>query len=240
MQISFENKTILVTGGTRGIGKSLVELFLSLGATVIFTGRNYLSRPLDSNEIYYQVDFSVQPSVDKFIKKIENHDIDVLVNNAGINAINPISSFRDSDWDDILAVNLTSPYRLMKAVSERMKEKRSGKIINVSSIYGLVGKSFRAGYCSSKHGLRGLTAAAAAELAQFNVLVNAVAPGFTLTDLTTEILGPEGINKVSKTVPIGRLAKPEEIAKAIIFLSSDLNTYISGQTITVDGGFTNV
>ena len=240
MDFGLENKTVLVTGGTRGIGKSLVEAFLSLGANVIFTGQNYLQRPLSPKETYYQVDFSLKASIDKFIKKIENHDIDVLINNAGINAINPIAAFRDSDWDEIMSVNLTAPYRITKTVSGSMKARKAGKIVNVSSIYGLVGKSQRAGYCSSKFGIRGLTAATAAELAQYNILVNAVAPGFTLTDLTAEILGPDGIASISKSVPIGRLAQPDEIAKTIVFLSSDLNTYISGQTITIDGGFVNV
>ena len=240
MQISFENKTVLVTGGTRGIGKSLVEMFSSLGATVIFTGRSHLSKNLGPKEVYYTVDFSIQASVDKFIKEIENHDVDVLINNAGINAINPVGQFRDSDWNEILAVNLTTPYRLIKTLSKGMINRGTGKIINVSSVYGLVGKSHRSAYCSSKFGIRGLTTAVAAELSQYNILVNAVAPGFTLTDLTTEILGPEGIAEVAKTIPIGRLAKPDEIAKAIAFLSSDLNTYISGQTITIDGGFTSV
>lgn len=236
MQINFENKTVLVTGGTRGIGKSVVDLFLSLGANVIYTGRNYQNQ----SKGYCQVDFSVKKSIDKFIENIKNRDIDILVNNAGTNAINPIADFKDSDWDEIMAVNLTAPYKIIKAVSERMKANGGGKIINISSIYGLVGKSHRAGYCSSKFGIRGLTAAAAAELAEHNILVNAVSPGFTLTDLTTKILGFDGITRVSKTIPMRRLAKPEEIANTVIFLASDLNTYISGQTITVDGGFINV
>ena len=236
MQISFKNKNVLVTGGTRGIGAATVKLFRSLGANVTFTGR---SHPIVADG-YYCIDFSDLASLGDFVKEIETRDIDILVNNAGINAINPINDFLDSDWDKIVGVNLTAPYKIIKAVTERMKAKRSGKIINVSSIYGLVGKSYRAGYCASKFGIRGLTVAVAAELAEYNILVNAVAPGFTLTDLTTRILGPDGIDRVSETVPMGRLAQPEEIANTIIFLASDLNTYISGQTITVDGGFTNV
>ena len=240
MQINFKNKTVLITGGTRGIGRSLVDLFISLDANVIYTGCGDLQQPLSPDTIYYQVDFSVKKSIDKFVKNIENKDVDILINNAGINAINPIGDFRDSDWDEIMAVNLTAPYKITKAVSGYMKANGGGKIVNISSIYGLVGKSHRAGYSASKFGIRGLTAAVAAELAEHNILVNTVAPGFTLTDLTTEILGVDGIERVSSTIPMGRLAQPEEIAKAIIFLVSDLNTYISGQTLTVDGGFVNV
>jgi len=240
LQINFKNKTVLITGGTRGIGRSLVDLFISLDANVIYTGCGDLQQPLSPDTIYYQVDFSVKKSIDKFVKNIENKDVDILINNAGINAINPIGDFRDSDWDEIMAVNLTAPYKITKAVSGYMKANGGGKIVNISSIYGLVGKSHRAGYSASKFGIRGLTAAVAAELAEHNILVNTVAPGFTLTDLTTEILGVDGIERVSSTIPMGRLAQPEEIAKAIIFLVSDLNTYISGQTLTVDGGFVNV
>ena len=157
-----------------------------------------------------------------------------------INKINPITEIVIDDWDWIHAVNLRGAFLLTQIVSERMKKQKFGKIINIASIFGVVSKEKRAAYSSSKWGLIGFTKAVALDLAPFNVLVNAISPGFVDTDLTRRTIGPENIKNLAETIPQGRLAKPEEIASVVLFLSSDQNTYITGQNIVVDGGVTSV
>jgi len=222
---NFNGKTVLITGGTRGIGAAITAEFSRCGANVISTGTDTL-------------DLLDAASVKDFISYIESLDIDICVNSAGINVVDPLCESLDSDWEDILKVNLTGVYKISKAVAKGMKE-RGGKIINLSSIWGHISREGRAAYSASKFGLRGLTQAMAAELAKYNILVNSVSPGFTRTELTESILGEEGIKEAESMIPMGRLASPDEIAKVILFLSSDLNTYISGQDIVVDGGFLN-
>ncbi len=171
------------------------------------------------------------------VKKLD--DIDVLINNAGVNKIESVTEISEDDWDWINAVNLRGPFLLTQAVSETMKEQNFGKIINISSVFGVISKEKRAAYSSTKWGLIGFTKAAALDLAPFNVQVNAVSPGFVDTDLTRRILGPENMKQLVETIPQGRLAQPEEIAKVVLFLCSEQNTYITGQNIVVDGGFTS-
>ena len=157
-----------------------------------------------------------------------------------LNKIDYVCDSQDEDWEKILKVNLTAPYKVLKAVSKNMIKQNYGKIVNISSIWGLRGKEKRVAYSSTKSGIVGLTLSSAAELAQHNVLVNSVSPGFTLTDLTKQILGEEGMTELSQQVPMKRLAEPSEISKVVMFVASNMNTYISGQNIVVDGGFTNV
>tara|TARA_R110000796_G_scaffold60666_6_gene140514 strand:+ start:9363 stop:10046 length:684 start_codon:yes stop_codon:yes gene_type:complete len=222
---SFKGKTVLVTGGTRGIGKSIATSFEKLGATVIAPGKKELNLLDDL-------------SIKSFLYDLQ--DIDICINNAGINHINSLCDFIDEEWLDIIQVNLTGAYKISKGVAEGMMSRSYGRIINIGSIWGNISKAGRGAYSASKGGLKGLTKAMAAELAEYNILVNMVSPGFTLTDMTKKSLGVDGILEVQKTIPIGRLADPGEIAKAVLFLSSDLNTYISGHDLVVDGGFINV
>ena len=222
---SFNNKRVLVTGGTRGIGKSISDNFLKLGATVIATGKDDL-------------DLKDSISIEKFCCDLG--EIDICINNAGVNYIDLFCESRDIDWDEIIQVNLTGAYKISKEVARGMIERRYGRIINIGSIWGNVSRVGRAAYSASKSGLKGLTLAMAAELAQYGVLVNTVSPGFTLTELTKKILGEQGIEDVQKEIPAGRIAIPQDISNVVLFLASDLNTYISGQDIIVDGGFTNV
>jgi 3-oxoacyl-[acyl-carrier protein] reductase len=156
-----------------------------------------------------------------------------------VNKIESVTEISLDDWDWINAVNLRGPFLLTQAASENMKKQKSGKIINIASIYGVVSKENRAAYSSTKWGLIGFTKAVALDLASFNVQVNAVSPGFVDTNLTRRILGPENLKQLSETIPQGRLAQPEEIAKVVLFLCSEQNTYITGQNIVVDGGFTS-
>jgi 3-oxoacyl-[acyl-carrier protein] reductase len=246
MGLDFKNKTVIITGGTRGIGKSLALVFNEAGATVIITGTkepSAVNLDLIKNKRsiqYHQLDFSLDESVKQFIHTVNELDkIDVLINNAGVNKLDSISEISVDDWDWINTINLKGPFVLTQAVSEMMKKQNSGKIINIASIFGVVSKEKRAAYSSTKWGLIGFTKAVALDLAPFNVHVNAVSPGFVDTDLTRQILGPEKIKRLVETIPQGRLAKPEEIANVVLFLCSDLNTYITGENIVVDGGFTS-
>ena len=244
--MDFTDKTIIITGGTRGIGAAMVSAFSGAGANVIITGTKEPSAVnLDliknnRNIQYQQLDFSSDESVKKFIHTVnELNKIDVLINNAGVNKIDAISEISVDDWDWINTINLRGPFLLTQSVTETMKKQNSGKIINIASIFGVVSKEKRAAYSSAKWGLIGFTKAVALEMASFNVQVNAVSPGFVDTELTRRILGPENMKRLVKTIPQGRLASPNEIANVVLFLCSDLNTYITGENIVVDGGFTS-
>jgi len=238
MNISFKNKNVLVTGGTRGIGRQIAEDMLALGADVTITGRG---PEVDFAGVeYIQVDFMDDNQTTEFIEKISSRTYDVCVNNAGINKIDSFCDVERKDWESIMKVNLTTPFLVQQAVAKNMIKQQTGKIVNISSIWGSISIAKRACYSTSKFGLRGLTLASAAELAAFNVLVNTVSPGFTLTELTRQVLGPDKMKEIANDIPMGRMAEPSEISKTVLFVASDLNTYISGQNIIVDGGFVNV
>lgn len=223
----------------------MVSAFSDAGANVIITGTKKIA--VETPDIsgkseslrYYQLDYSSNKSVKEFISSVNKLEkVDVLINNAGVNQIETISDISVEVWDWINAVNLRGPFLLTQAVSKMMKSQDYGKIINIASIFGVVSKEKRAAYSTAKSGLIGFTKAVALDLAPFNVHVNAVSPGFVDTDLTRRILGSEKIKSLQKTIPQGRLATPDEIANVVLFLCSDLNTYITGENIIVDGGFT--
>jgi len=246
MKIDFSNKTVIVTGGTRGIGAAIVELFQQCNAQVIGTGTNTKELERLNQESkekktdYIHLDFTSNESVQKFLKFINKQDrVDVLINNAGVNKIDSIQDIVEDDWDWISNVNLRGPFLLTRKVSKIMQRQGSGRIVNIASIFGVVSKSKRAAYSTTKWGLIGFTKAVALDLAENNILVNAVSPGFVDTELTRRILIEKEINELVQTIPQKRLANPEEIAKIVLFLSSNQNTYITGQNIIVDGGFTS-
>lgn len=240
LHIDFNKKTALVTGGTRGIGKSIVTMLVDEGCNVIYTGtQKKLDKKIEKTT-YKQLDLSDKKSIDHFIKNVleETKKIDVLINNAGINIIEPIDEIKVESWKKILDVNLTGPMILTKEVSKKMiKNNKGGKILNISSIFGCVSKKKRSSYSASKTGLIGLTRSSALDLAPYNILVNALCPGFTSTDLSKSILSKKEIKKILKQIPLGRFAEVDDIAKTAIFLCSDLNCYITGQTLIIDGGF---
>lgn len=249
MHISFKGQIVLVTGATRGIGKLIADDLGKLGAELILTGTNPVEISLLNQNGRYQkppcrwyfVDFTKPESVQAFLKELEGYSrIDVCINNAGINRINAIDEVQDEDWHDILKVNLDGPFLITRAVSRIMKRNGYGRIVNIGSIFGLISKEKRAAYSVTKFGIRGLTTATALDLAPDNILVNTVSPGFVSTDLTKRVLGEKGMREMASKVPLGRLALPEEISRVVLFMVSDLNTYMTGQNIIVDGGFVNV
>ena len=251
MDIGFRNKTVLITGATRGIGKQLAHDFQILGANLILTGTRpeeirRLNEALEEKNNkpkvkYHCADFSNEGSLLSFIQELRKYErIDICVNNAAINRINYIYDALYTDWDDILNVNLRAPFAIIHDVSQIMKKNGYGRIVNIASIFGVISKEKRAIYSSSKSGLVGLTRAAAVDLAPYDILVNCVSPGFVLTELTKQILTKAEIKDLTASVPLGRMAVPEDISKVVLFLSSELNTYITGQNIIVDGGYVNI
>jgi 3-oxoacyl-[acyl-carrier protein] reductase len=232
-RIDFSGQRILVTGGTRGIGKKIVDDIRDLGGEVHLTGT--------SSGDHIRADF-LDPDFDLsgFLLMISNLEFDVVINNAGTNKIAPLDEYLLSDWDNILMLNLTIPFMIIKAVSPGMKKRGYGRIVNITSISSQISMPLRSAYCSSKFGLNGLTKVAAVELAAYNVLVNSVGPGVTRTELTEKVLGISKMNEISSNVPIGRLADVDDISNVVLFTASKLNSYMTGQNILVDGGYTCV
>lgn len=243
--MSFKGKTIVVTGGTRGIGAAIGARFAQLGGQVILTGVNSDSieqkQAIAPDNIQYcQLDLSSKESLDRFHSYLRQiSKIDVLINNAGINKIDHLDNIIDSDFDRIIDINLKAPFYLSRLASSLMPE-TGGRIVNIASIWSHITKEGRVSYIASKSGLAGLTRGLATDLASKNILVNTVSPGFVLTDLTRKSLSDEEMANLTSMIPMQRMAQPEEIAKLVTFLASEDNTYLTGQNIIVDGGFTNV
>ncbi|HVO83578.1 MAG TPA: SDR family oxidoreductase [Syntrophobacteria bacterium] len=214
----------LITGGSRGIGAAIVQKFSQEDVDVVAPTRAQLD--LLSNE-----------SIDGFLASL-NSPIDIIVNNAGINVLASATEIADGDIRDALQTNLVAPLRLTRKLAPQMMARGFGRVVNISSIFSLVSKRFRVSYSASKAGLNGLTRTLAVEMAPFNVLVNAVAPGYVDTELTRQNNSAQDLQAICTTIPMGRLAQTSEIAEVVFFLCSDKNTYITGQVIVVDGGFT--
>jgi 3-oxoacyl-[acyl-carrier protein] reductase len=249
MELGLKDKTVLITGATRGIGKSIAQHFEREGASLILTGTNseqinkLNKEAADENKRkkYFAVDFSNMMSVKQFIQDIEEYPtIDILINNAGTNIIAEFIETNEEDYDFLLNVNLKAPYFLSKYVVKKMKNNGFGRVVNIASIWSVITKPKRIIYTITKNALHGMTQTMSVELAKYNVLVNTVSPGFTLTELTKSTNSTEELKRLSSVIPIGRIANPDEIAKVVLFLSSEVNTYIVGQNIVVDGGYTNV
>ena len=231
MKLSFKGKVILVTGSSRGIGKQIYEDFKSLGGEVI---------GLSSKDCDFSNPEEVQNRFSQRTLGIDWNKIDVLVNNAGINKIATFENISYKDYTDIMNVNLHAPFLISQEISKIMKKNKYGRIVNISSIWGTKTKERRAAYTTSKSAINGLTKTMSVELARYNVLVNTVSPGFTMTEMTEKILTKGEKVALISQVPVRRFATVSEISKAVMFLASDLNTYITGQDLKVDGGFSNV
>lgn len=217
-------RTALITGASRGIGGAIAEFFRELGAVVLSPPRQELD--LSSNE-----------SIEKYCKALEL-PVDILINNAGINPLGSAGEFSDADLVATIQINLIAPMKLVRAFSPGMASRGYGRILNISSIWGAVSKQRRFVYTTTKSGINGMTRSAAVELSGAGVLVNALAPGFVNTTLTMQNNSEEDLLAIAASIPAGRLAEPAEIAEVAAFLCSSRNSYISGQTLFVDGGFT--
>jgi 3-oxoacyl-[acyl-carrier protein] reductase len=217
----------LVTGGRRGIGAAIVTEFERCGIAVLAPPRE-------------ELDLSDASSVERYLagRRQENEPVDILVNNAGINVINALEDIAQDSWLSMLQVNLSAPFRLAQALAPGMRKRGWGRIINISSIFGIVTRQQRAAYSATKAALAGLTRTLAVELGRDNVLVNCVAPGYVETELTRQNNSSEELERIANTIPLGRLAQPREIAKLVSFLCGEDNTYITGQVLIADGGFT--
>ncbi|MEQ8224761.1 MAG: SDR family oxidoreductase [Candidatus Eremiobacterota bacterium] len=214
----------LITGSSRGIGSAIAHKLKELGYLLLTPARNELD--LSSNE-----------SIDHYISILKD-PVDILINNAGINPLASITDISDINIESTLQINLIAPMRLIKNLAPGMIDRHYGRIINISSIWSSVSKEKRVIYSSSKAGLNAMTRSVAVELARYNILINSIAPGFVNTELTKQNNTEKEINIIKEKIPIGRLAEPEEIAETVAFLCSDKNTYITGQTIIIDGGYT--
>lgn len=239
MTSPLSSRKALVTGGTRGIGKAIALRLLADGALVTVTGTR-ADGLAPEGCAYLAVDFSDLEAAKAFAAKVAEQGFDILVNNAGINKIAPFAEIDMTDFLAIQQVNVTAPMLLMRALAPGMRARGWGRIVNMGSIWGLISKAQRGSYSASKFALSGLTAALAAEVAADGVLVNCVAPGFIDTELTRRVLGEDGIANLTAQVPAKRLGTPEEVAAFVVWLAGPENTFISGQTMAIDGGFTHV
>ena len=215
----------LITGTSRGIGKAIKLLFEEKGISVLAPTRT-------------EMNLSSPESIKQYASTIDG--VDILINCAGINDLASISEMTEEKLQEMIQVNLLSQSMLIKYTSEYMKEKQYGRIVNFASIWCDFSKERRIMYSIAKAGVKGLTTAAAVELSKHNILVNAVAPGFVNTEMTSQNNTPEQIEALAQALPIKRMAEPKEIAEIVYFLASEKNSFITGQTIFVDGGFSCV
>ncbi|MBV7299235.1 3-oxoacyl-ACP reductase FabG [Enterovibrio paralichthyis] len=240
--MNLNGKIALVTGASRGIGRSIAELLAERGATVVGTatsesGAAAISEYLGENGKGYALNVTSAESVEAVLKAIKEEfgDIDILVNNAGITRDNLLMRMKDEEWQDILDTNLTSIFRMSKAVLRAMMKKRNGRIINVGSVVGTMGNAGQANYAAAKAGVVGFTKSMAREVASRGITVNTVAPGFIETDMTKALNDDQRAATLAQ-VPAGRLGQPREIAATVAFLASDDAAYITGETLHVNGG----
>ncbi|HGE6658932.1 TPA: 3-oxoacyl-ACP reductase FabG [Serratia marcescens] len=240
--MSFEGKIVLVTGASRGIGRAIAETFVARGAKVIGTatsesGAEAISGYLGANGKGFMLNVVDAQSIDSVLASIraEFGEIDILVNNAGITRDNLLMRMKDDEWEDILDTNLTSVFRLSKAVMRAMMKKRFGRIITIGSIVGTMGNAGQANYAAAKAGLIGFSKSLAREVASRGITVNVVAPGFIETDMTRALTDDQRAGILS-SVPANRLGDAKEIASAVAFLASDEAGYITGETLHVNGG----
>ncbi len=238
-------KVALITGGARGIGQAIALTFAKAGANIVVADVNLEIAQKTALEIEnlgvkalaLEMDVTnyekVEDGVNKILDKMGK--VDILVNNAGITKDNLIMRMSPADWDAVINVNLKGTFNCIKAVSRPMVKQRSGRIISIASIIGLMGNPGQANYAASKAGIIALTKTVAKELASRNINANAVAPGFIQTEMTAKL--PEDIKqKMLEAIPLAKLGTPQDVANLCLFLAADESSYITGQVVTIDGG----
>ncbi|MBU5425773.1 3-oxoacyl-[acyl-carrier-protein] reductase [Tissierella pigra] len=244
--MSLKDKVALVTGGSRGIGK---EIALELARNGVNVGITYVNNEEKAKEVIDEIkshgvkgiaiktNVSIEEDVLQMIKSMEEElgTIDILVNNAGVTKDNLIIRMKEEDWDEIMNVNLKGTFLTTKAVTRIMMKKRYGKIINITSVVGIMGNAGQGNYSASKAGVIGFTKSMAKELASRGIRVNAIAPGFIETDMT-EVLKEDIKETMLKAIPLNTFGNPRDIANLVVFLASEKSDYITGQVINVDGG----
>jgi 3-oxoacyl-[acyl-carrier protein] reductase len=244
--VLIDGKKALVTGGSRGIGSGIVKTFLRNGASVYYISRKpgdhfdeyrRIAEEHGVEVIYKEGNVADEETITATVNEIleESGGIDILVNNAGIAKDGLVMRMSAEDWQDVININLTSAFYISKVVSRSMIKRRTGAIINVTSIVGLVGNAGQSNYAASKAGLIGFTKSLAREIAGRNVRVNAVAPGYIQTEMTGK-LSEEQQESLKAQIPMGRVGEPEDVANVIVFLASDLAAYVTGQVIRISGG----
>ncbi|WP_438863169.1 3-oxoacyl-ACP reductase FabG [Neptunicella sp.] len=240
--MNFTDKVALVTGASRGIGKAIAESLVAQGATVIGTattenGAKVIADYIGDKGTGMALNVTDADSIQQVLDDIKAQygEIDILVNNAGITRDNLLMRMKDEEWMDIIQTNLTSIFKLSKAVLRGMMKKRYGRIINIGSVVGSAGNAGQANYAAAKAGVIGFSKSMAREVASRGITVNVVAPGFIDTDMT-QSLTDEQKDAIFKDIPANRLGDPKEIAAAVTFLASDMAGYITGETLHVNGG----
>jgi 3-oxoacyl-[acyl-carrier protein] reductase len=247
IQVDLSGQTAIVTGASRGIGRAIALRLAGAGAKVACVARSADKLKETADAIaaaggtaeVHPCDVTNSAAVSKLIEDLAEKwgGIDIVVNNAGITKDTLIPRMADDDWDSVIATNLRSVFLFVRAASLVMMRKRSGRIINISSVSGLMGNPGQANYSASKAGVIGLTRTVAQELGSRKVTVNAICPGFIASEMT-DALGPAIIDEVKKRIPAKRLGEADEVADAVLYLASDSAAYITGEVITIDGGLT--
>ncbi len=236
----------MVTGASRGIGQAIARRFLQENARVVGTRTSVAQEPTvgpsaeEPCDEWIVGDFTDPADIASCAERLRDIRPDILVNNAGINVVSPLVEIDLEDFARVQMVNLHAPLAFCQAVVPSMRERGWGRIVNIASIWGVASKAHRASYSASKFGLDGLTVALAAEHTRDGILANCVGPGFIDTELTRSTLGDEGIRSMVAAVPAGRLGTAAEVASLVLWLASEENTFVAGQHLVVDGGFTRV
>jgi 3-oxoacyl-[acyl-carrier protein] reductase len=242
---SVAGRVAVVTGGARGIGRAMTRVLAAAGAKVVVSGRNQEALEEACAEVVasggeaiaVQADVAQEADADRLVERTVEAfgKAEILINNAGVTRDGLLLRMSDKDWDEVLDTNLKGAFHCTRAFARPMVRQRWGRIVNITSVVGLMGNAGQANYAASKAGLIGLTKAVAKELASRHITVNAVAPGFIDTAMT-EALGEKAREGLTSRIPLGRLGKPEDVAHAVLFLCSEEAGYVTGQVLAVDGG----